>query len=223
MPQPLQAPSADVLDRLLTVWRQLRKPANVLILMDTSGSMDHNAKDQPRIPGELSKLDLVKQAHGPLLDGFTDSDQVGLWHFSVTHVTDDGLAPMGTQEDGTTHRARIEVDVARLKPDAGTALYTTIGDAVHSLPDHYDADAINAMVVLTDGNNEIKGGPDLEELTQAIGNPDKKPVRVFTIAYGASADTQELRRIADATHARAYKASDPDTIANVLTNVISNF
>ncbi|MFD7539906.1 substrate-binding domain-containing protein [Streptomyces sp. NPDC059819] len=37
LPGTLDAPPAHVLDQLLTVWRQLRKPANVLLLMDTSG------------------------------------------------------------------------------------------------------------------------------------------------------------------------------------------
>ncbi|MCX5107000.1 substrate-binding and VWA domain-containing protein [Streptomyces sp. NBC_00439] len=224
LPEALQAPSGEVLDELLTVWRKLRKRANVLILMDTSGSMDRNGKDQPRIRKELSKLDLVKQAHGPLLDGFTDSDRVGLWHFSATHVTDDDLAPMGAKEgDGTTHRSHIEANVAKLSPDAATALYITIGKAVEKLRASYDPSAINAIVVLTDGKNETTGGPGLEGLVNTISDPDKDPVRVFTIAYGAKADTKALQKIAEATHARAYDASNPNTIADILTNVISNF
>ncbi|MET9914933.1 VWA domain-containing protein [Streptomyces sp. NPDC006476] len=226
LPQPLQAPSPTVLDKVLTVWRQLRKPANVLILMDTSGSMGQNAKGHwPYSKTELTKLDLVQQAHGPLLDGFTDRDRVGLWHFSDEHVTDDDLAAMGTtQDDGTTHRAHIEADVAKLSLDHSTALYTTIGDAVKTLRDHYDTSAINAVLVLTDGKNDPPPGgqSDLEGLLSTISGTDK-PVRVFTIAYGADADTTALQQIADATHAHAYKASDPNTIANVLTNVVSNF
>ncbi|MFE4448029.1 VWA domain-containing protein [Streptomyces sp. NPDC056820] len=215
-----------MLDKLLSVWRQLRKPANVLVLMDTSGSMGQNDKGNWPVKGELTKLALVQQAHGPLLDGFTDRDRVGLWHFSTTHVTDDDLAPMGStrQDDGQTHRAHIEADVAKLHPDSSTALYTTIGDAVKTLRDNYDTDAINAVVVLTDGHDDPPRDQqsDIEGLLNTIGNPDK-PVRVFTIAYGTDADTKALQQIADATHARAYNASDPNTIANVLTNVTSNF
>ncbi|MFF0744975.1 substrate-binding domain-containing protein [Streptomyces sp. NPDC004111] len=224
LPQPLQAPPAGVLDKVLEVWRQLRKPANVLILMDTSGSMGSNAEDRKPITGEPSKLDLVKQARGPLLDGFSEQDRVGLWHFSATHVADADPAPMGArQPDGSTQRARLQAQVARLSPDAATALYSTINKAVQNLRDHYDADAINAVVVLTDGKNETKGGPELEELKRIIGDPDKPPIRVFTIAYGTNAGASELKQIAEATNARAYRASDPNTIPNVLTNVISNF
>ncbi|MFF0738806.1 VWA domain-containing protein [Streptomyces sp. NPDC004111] len=84
-------------------------------------------------------------------------------------------------------------------------------------------DAINAVVVLTDGRNETKGGPELEELKRIIGDRDTPPVRVFAIAYGTDVGATELKQIAEATHARAYRASDPNTIPNVLTNVISNF
>ncbi|MFD7539905.1 VWA domain-containing protein [Streptomyces sp. NPDC059819] len=155
--------------------------------------------------------------------GFTDRDQVGLWHFSKTHVTDDDPAPMGTKAGSTTHRAQIETDVDKLRPETSTALYATINDAVQNVRDHYDPAAINAVVVLTDGKNETSGGPELEGLKRIIGDPDKPPVRVFTIAYGTDADTKDLQHIADATHARAYDASDPNSIPDVLTNVISNF
>ncbi|WP_182877764.1 substrate-binding and vWA domain-containing protein [Microbispora sp. H10670] len=224
LPKTLSAPPADFVDRLLTVWRQLRKPANVLVLIDTSGSMNWNAKDDPnRAPGEPSKLDLVKEAHGPLLDGFTGRDRVGLWHFSSRRVVDDDVVEMRARAaDGRTHREHLEADIRALHPEAATALYRTIGEAVKSLRDHYDRDAINAVVVLTDGRNETTGGPTLNELERDIGDP-RRPVRVFTIAYGGKADTGALRQIAEATHARAYEASDPGSIAGVLTHVISNF
>ena len=48
-------------------------------------------------------------------------------------------------------------------------------------------------------------------------------MRLFTIAYGKSASLGVLKRMAEATNAAAYDASDPQTIANVFTAVISNF
>ena len=226
LPDALRQPPDEVLDQLLTVWRQLRKPANVLLLIDTSASMDLNAKGKPRVvPGEPSKLDLVKKAHGALLGGFTDTDKVGLWHFSDQHTTDEPIASMGSRAaDGKTQRQHLEADVDALKKDAGTALYGTIDDAVKSLRDHYVNDAINAVVVLTDGCDQTAtGGPGLEEVTGSLGDPDEPAVRVFTIAYGSDACRNKLQKIAEASHARAYDAKDPNTIENVLANVISNF
>jgi Ca-activated chloride channel family protein len=46
---------------------------------------------------------------------------------------------------------------------------------------------------------------------------------VFPIAYGANADLETLRLIADASRAAAYDSKDPASIDNVFTAVISNF
>jgi Ca-activated chloride channel homolog len=226
LPAPLGQPTDDVLNELPAVWRGLRKPANVLLLIDTSGSMDFNVKGQQRVvPTEKSKLDLVQDAQGALLDGFTSADKVGLWHFSDQHTVDDPIAPMGSRKpDGTTQREHLAADIGNLDTDAGTALYATIGDAVDALRHHYDTHAINAVVVLTDGCDQTRTrGPGLEELTTTLADPNQPAVRVFTIAYGQDACRPQLKATADASHAHAYNAQDPHTIDNVLTNVISNF
>lgn len=188
--------------------------------------MDFNVRGKQRVtPSEKSKLGLVKDAHGALLDGFTDTDKVGLWHFSDRHTSDDVIAPMGSRKpDGTTQRQHLATDIGDLHKDAGTALYATIDDAVDALRHHYDTHAINAVVVLTDGCDQTRTpGPGLEQLTAHLADPSQPPVRVFTIAYGQDACRSQLKATADASHAHAYNAQDPRTIDNVLTNVISNF
>ena len=50
-----------------------------------------------------------------------------------------------------------------------------------------------------------------------------RPVRVFTISYGETADVITLRAISQATSAATYDASNPETIEQVFTAVISNF
>lgn len=46
---------------------------------------------------------------------------------------------------------------------------------------------------------------------------------IFPIAYGADSDLGTLKRLAEATNAAAYDASDPTSITKVFTAVISNF
>jgi Ca-activated chloride channel homolog len=46
---------------------------------------------------------------------------------------------------------------------------------------------------------------------------------VFPIAYGEDADLGTLTRIAQASRAAVYDASDPTTISKVFVSVISNF
>ena len=72
--------------------------------------------------------------------------------------------------------------------------------------------------------NEYPPDDNLDRLLSDVGGEDAEaPVRVFPIAYGTAADLDVLKRIAAASRAAAYDASDPASIANVLTAVLSNF
>ena len=96
--------------------------------------------------------------------------------------------------------------------------------------DAYDASAINAVVLLTDGvNDDGDQNDDADQLDQLIRTlrggegVNAKSVRVFPIAYGQDADTATLRRIAEASNGALYSASNPATINDVFTAVVSNF
>jgi Ca-activated chloride channel family protein len=95
----------------------------------------------------------------------------------------------------------------------------------------YDPTLINAVVLLTDGvNDDGQTADDDDQLDELLATLERgtegesaKPIRVFTIAYGKQADFSTLERIAEATNAASYDASDPATISKVFTAVVSNF
>ena len=97
--------------------------------------------------------------------------------------------------------------------------------------DGYDPTKINAVVFLTDGiNDDGDLDDDEQQFTDLISTlrsgsegAQSRPVRVFTISYSDAADTATLKAIAQATSAAHYDASNPATIQQVFTNVISNF
>lgn len=229
---PLPLPQPAVLDRILTTWSSLRKPANVLLLIDISGSMDETVTGTGK-----TKIALVQAAAPVLLNGFTDSDRVGLWSFSAAAALGgtldyQPLVPVGPMSDrlGTgTRRARLAANINALQPTGATGLYNTAAAAVAALRAQYNPDAINAVVLLTDGRNETNGGLSLQQLLAQLTAPTQPLVRVFTIAYGSEADQADtggrtvLQEISNATEAQSYDAKDPTTIADVLINVISNF
>jgi Ca-activated chloride channel family protein len=86
-------------------------------------------------------------------------------------------------------------------------------------------------VFLTDGINDDGVFEDDEDqfselistLRAGSEGATSRPVRVFTISYSDAADTATLTAIAQATSAAHYDASNPATIQQVFTNVISNF
>jgi Ca-activated chloride channel family protein len=81
-----------------------------------------------------------------------------------------------------------------------------------------DSNAINAVVLLTDGRNQKNGGiPSVDALLAQL-NPSSTgqfPVRVFTIVYGSEADQTHkngktvLQEIAAGTGGAAYNAKGP--------------
>ena len=225
----LQVPEPSVMTELLDVWSVQRKSARVLVVMDGSGSMSDVGD---RETGE-TKLDLAKRAALDSLSQFKPEDDVGLRIFT-TGLGPDGtafetdvvpIAPIGAQSEA------MRTEILRLFPQNGTPLYDVAASSFQTMYDGYDPSRINAVVLLTDGMND-DGTPNddrqqldmlIADLEAATQGENSRPVRVFTIGYGADADLNVLRRIAEATNGATYNASDPATIEKVFTAVVSNF
>ncbi|GAA3420935.1 substrate-binding and VWA domain-containing protein [Streptosporangium vulgare] len=216
----LSPPAPNVLDKILTGWADLRKPANVLLVLDVSGSMGAPVPDTGK-----SKLDLAKQAAINALPQFGPHDRVGLWMFSTKR---DGakdhleLAPLATVDAAQREKLRARLD--GLTPDGGTGLYDTALAAHEQVRRLRNDDSINAVVFLTDGKNEDPDSLSLENLLPDLRTePGQETVRMFTIAYGQDADLGVLRQISEATTAAAYDSRESGSIDQVFTAVVSNF
>ena len=95
--------------------------------------------------------------------------------------------------------------------------------AYQFVKEHAAPDDINAVVLLTDGRNEDDGISVDNLLSQVRTEEGARSVRLFTIGYGEDADLDTLRRISDTTNAATYDSSDPTSIDQVFTAVVSNF
>jgi Ca-activated chloride channel family protein len=221
----LELPAPPVLVGLIDRWGQNRKAARVLMVIDVSGSMGEPAGGE----GGPTKLDLAKQAAVNALGQFKPEDDVGLWIFSTGISRNDPtdylelvpIAPIGAQ------REAIAGKINDLVPTQGTPLYTVTKAADDRLVDTFDAQRINAVLLLTDGKNEDDKNNDLDGLLRTLRARNEgqaaNPVRVFPIAYGQDADLPTLKRIAEATNATVYDAVDPKSISKVFLAVVSNF
>jgi Ca-activated chloride channel homolog len=215
----LSPPAPRVLDKLLRSWASLRKPANVLLVMDTSGSMGEQVSGTGK-----SKLELAKQAARNSLSQFAGGDQVGLWMFSTQLDAETdyrelvSIGPMDSQR-----RAQLGERIDGLQPGGGTGLYDTSLAAHQFVEGRASAEDINAVVLLTDGRNEDNGISLDNLLGQLRTEEGARSVRLFTIGYGEDADLDTLRRISQTTNAAAYDSSDPTSIDQIFTAVISNF
>ena len=203
-PVVLKAPAPAVVAMVRKSWDLVRKHARILIVIDVSGSM------------EGAKLDQVKAAGAAALEAFSPQDEVGLWSFSTGVNKLEPIAPIAL-----IHGA-LATDIKALTANGGTALYRATTAAVAEVQSSWDPSRINAVLVLSDGQDS-NGGSDSGLVQSLASQPVDKSVPVFTIAYGTDADLAGLKRISAASHGLFYNAPDPSQIGAVFADVISNF
>lgn len=239
----LAVPEGPVLQQVLSTWADLRKPANVLLVIDTSDSMNEGVThklpalqtcpDEQRDPVRKrcpTKMELVKNARDAIVAGFTDQDSAGLWAFSENLDGDRDYRQL-VEVNLLDERGKLALLTAieQLTTNTYTALYDTIVDAVTTVAANHDENTINAVVVLTDGSDTSSTTGLTQLLQQLTAQTEKEPVRVFTIAYGFGSDSDSegrsvLEQIAEATGAAKYDAKDPYSITeDLVAAVISNF
>jgi len=225
----LQVPQPKVMVDLLNQWAQNRKTARVLMVLDVSGSMGEPAGSDT----DETKLELAKRAAINALDDFKDDDEVGLRIFSTNLGPNEDqnaldLVPMGPIG---TNREKLKRQIDNLIPTNGTPLYDVSKTSYQEVLAGYDESRINAVLLLTDGHNDDGDTSDddkqqtelLREVRAGSAGENSKPVRVFTIGYGADADMTALRALSEASNAAAYNATDASSINQVFTQVVSNF
>ena len=234
-PAPIAHPGPAVVDDLLSWWSRNRKPAKVLFVVDVSGSMLWEPDSTTVAEPPDRRIDQVARALEPALSGLDERIQVGMWTFSgaigqpqVERV--DRVAPVGTGVPALRNMIRN----LRPRPDADTALYDAITEARAELGP-VSKDSIAAVVVLTDGQNDICAGKDTachhdqQRKLEALTSGPRDRVRVFTIAYSAQAPAKILDAIAAGNETRqagttvAGGDATPVDLAQLLAAVTRNF
>ncbi|MER7420638.1 substrate-binding and VWA domain-containing protein [Micromonospora peucetia] len=209
-------PNPEVVDAMLGGWSTLRKKANILIALDTSGSMLAPVGDRTRFQAASAAA-----AKGLAL--LNSEDRVGLWSFS----SETPKRPDGPYREevrlGDFDQKRINSRIAGLNVDGDTALYATVRAAHRQLLDRYDPDRINAVVVLTDGKNEYRRDDDLARLLADVALDPRRPVKIFCIAFDGDSDFATLDRIAKASSGKAFDARNPAMIDEAFVKLVSSF
>jgi len=204
----LELPEGRVLAAIGRAWHRDRKPANILLVLDTSGSM-----------AEEQRLVRAKQGLDAFLRGVEPQDAVGLTTFSDR--IQPLVAPAAVSRDGGELRSHVR----RLIADGGTALYDATTQAFDKVRAQKAADRINAVVLLTDGEDtdSEQSVDDVVSHIQAQGDSPNR-VRIFTIAYssGASASRGILKRIAAASGGLDYEGKT-ENIESVYRSIASFF
>jgi Ca-activated chloride channel family protein len=201
-------PDPAVVAAAKAAWREDRKPANVLLVLDTSGSMN-----------DENRLVRAKEGLGVFLRQVGKQDSVGLTTFDREVHPQIEIAPLPDIRDELKQR------ISDLSADGGTSFYDAALAGFETVRELRDADRINAVVLLTDGEDTDSGHSPDDVVAQLGRQGDSENrVRVFTIAYsaGAAGARKQLERIAAASGGQSYEGKT-ETIEAVYASISSFF
>lgn len=190
----LQIPSESVVEVVQNVWWYTKRPTNVYLVVDTSGSME-----------ESDKIGLTRAALQSFVEQIRgDRDQVGMIAFSS-----DAEVLLSLQQLDEAGRQNLQQTIQRLVAAGNTALIDGVWEAYSELLLYGDPDAINAIVVMTDGH-ENNSYYTLNELRERLQQEGALRVVIFTIAFGSDADMDIMRALAEMGDGQFRRASETD-------------
>ncbi len=207
----LEYPSDEVVTHILDVFHQVKKKATVLVIIDTSGSMSGD-KIKGAVDGALTFLDSMEPDERVIVYSFSD--------------TINELSPTGRIGDV---REQLKQTVSGLFAGGGTALHEVVIRALDEMDKIKADDEANGenrlygIVLLTDGKNDIAGGPSEADLLSRLPAGDQPGgIKLFTIAYGEDANEQLLQTLANRSNGKKFKG-DPRNIRSVYLAISSEF
>jgi len=202
----LEIPSAPVIEGIQSLWQQTKKPVDLIVTMDISGSMRGDKITSAR----SSLMQFVQK-----LDD-RDRLRIDLFNDSISTLTP--LTPIGEK------RQRVLDSVSGIFEQNSTSLYDAVLKAYQDMQTEGDANHIRAIVVLSDGADTVSSAT-LEEVVRQIQTAQGEggnAIKIFTIAFGEDADADSLKSIADTIGAKQYN-SLPETIQKIYDEIATFF
>jgi Ca-activated chloride channel family protein len=198
----LEAPAADVIVAVKNSWALNRKRADIMLVVDTSGSM------------EGDKLELMKAGLEAFLLRILPEDRVGLITFDSSARVAVSPAPLSES------RIALQTAIGEMRAEGKTAVFDALDLArqeLDRLPPS-ESDRIRAIVLLSDGaDNSSRLSID-----EVRTNFDETGVSIFPVAYGADADVAIVQAIAEFSRTIVVQGDTGD-IAQIFENLSRYF
>ncbi len=202
----LEIPSASVIDGIQNLWQKAKKPVDLVVVMDISGSM---------------KGDKITSARSSLIQfiqKLDDRDQLQINIFSSDISTLTPLSALGEK------RQQVLDSVSGIFEGGSTKLYDATLQAYNDVQKNGDPKHIRAVVVLTDGQDTASTA-SIDDVLAKI-NADQgeggNSIKLFTIAFGSDADKDILKKLADPTGGKQYDSS-PENIQKIYDDIATFF
>ena len=189
----LQMPAPSVIQVVRNVWQYTKRPTNVYLVVDTSGSME----GEKIVRAREALQAFVQQIQG-------ERDQLGIIEFGSGTKS---FTPLRVMNE-SNRRDTINV-IDDMRAEGGTALVDAVYAASEDIIARGDTGAINAIVVMTDGQ-ENESYYRLNDLEQLLNNADAGRPVIFTIAFGRDADEGLLSAMADVGQGQFRRADETE-------------
>lgn len=199
----LEVPDGPTLEGLLATWRKTKKPADVVVVFDKSGSMNG------------APLDEAKRGAKAFLHTLDARDQVSLLFFDNNIYP--AYGPVAVGEKMAELESRIDGVSA-----GGETAFLSATDAAYELLESRakKGHRIRAAVVMTDGMDN-RSTISLDALTKKLGG-EHRSATVFTIAYGQQSGRDAMKAIATAG-AGSFSEGDVTSIIQIYRDLASFF
>jgi Ca-activated chloride channel family protein len=201
----LEVPEAEVIRGIEALWHEVKKPVDLVLVVDTSGSMGGQ------------KITAVRASLQQFIELLGDRDRLQVITFNSELVTLTPLTELGEKREDIQRR------VSGIIEGGDTRLYDAVLMAYEELETHGNPDHIRAIVVLSDGQ-DTASFESLSTVLNTIGLQSESgdATKVFSIAYGGDADEDILKDIAETTGGRQYYG-DPDNINEIYESIATFF
>jgi Ca-activated chloride channel family protein len=187
------SPTVDSIYAVQELWQSARKDVNLVMLLDTSGSM------------RGSKIIGMREAAVQFVQQMGDDDYISIIAFStepdllVRHVK------MGEARD------KVINSIVNLQAEGDTTLFDAVGDGATVIAETVSVETTNAMVVLSDGQDTRSYRYHFDQ--SLIDHATANGTTVFTIAYGGDADDDVLSSLAFSANGNFYQGNEASIAA----------
>jgi Ca-activated chloride channel homolog len=199
----LPVPPANVIVAAKSTWAQNRKRADIMLVVDISGSMNDD-----------NKIEQAKAGLETFLSRILPEDRVGLVVFASQAQVLVEAAPL------SENRIALSDAISGLRAEGKTAIFDGLVEgkrALEAIPPAED-ERIKAIVLLSDGE-DTASTISAEQLQAEF---EESSISIFPVAYGADADVVELQRIVDFSRTILVKGSGGD-IGQIFDNLSRYF
>ncbi len=202
----LEIPNAAIIDGIQNLWKQTKKPVDLIVVMDISGSMagDKITSARSSLMSFVHKLD--------------DRDRLEISIFSSDISILTPLSEVGTK------RQQVLDSISGIFEGGDTTLYDATLQAYKNLQQNGDPKHIRAVVVLTDGQDTASTNTldAINTEINAASGEGGNAIKIFTIAFGDGADKEVLKKIAEPTGGKEY-GSSPENIQKIYDDIATFF